>query len=339
MKRFIVLAVLLAGCEKPAAPPPVPKPSSGPVTASWKGKVMGSSSAIQVWGDDQAACDAAVADALAEIQRLETMMTDWKQDSPLMDINHAAGQHPVKVPPELLFLITRSQQISELTGGGFDISFAGAGKLWRWRDPDPKIPTDEEVKASLVNVGYKGIVVDQQASTVYLTKPGMRIGLDAIAPGYAADRAIEKIRARGIKTAIVDMSGDLMIIGEKDALRPVSIQHPRKKDEMIAVLPVVNCGVSTSGDYERFFMKDGKRYCHIIDPLTGYPADKCQSVTIIAPVLGFADGLATGVFVMGPEKGMELVEKLEGVEAIIVAADGTVSVSSGLKGAKVNGGK
>ncbi len=301
---------------------------------------MGSSASIEVWGDDQAACDAAVGDALAEIQRLEVMMTDWKPESALMDINHAAGKSAVKVPPELLFLIGRSLQVSELTEGAFDISFAGAGKLWNWRAPDPKIPTDEEVRASLATVGWRGIAVDQGASTVHLTKPGMRIGLGAIAPGYAGDMAIAKIRARGIRNAVVDMSGDIMLIGDKaSGVRTVSIRHPRKEGEMLAILPVANCAVSTSGDYERFFMKDGKRYCHIIDPRTGYPADKCQSVTIVSPTLAFADGLATGVFVLGPEKGMELVEQLEGVEAIIVAADGTVSLSSGLKDAKVDGGK
>jgi FAD:protein FMN transferase len=340
MKKLTVLALIAAGCMKPSTPPAVPPArgfASGPASASWKGTLMGSSASIQVSGDDQAACDAAVADALAEIRRLDAMMTDWKQDSPLMDINRAAGKHPVKVPQDLLFLIMRCQQISDLTRGTFDISFAGAGKLWRWRDPEPQIPTDAQVRASLANVGYKGIVIDQEASTVFLTKPGMRIGLDGIAPGYAGDMAMAKIRAHGIRTAVVDMSGDLMIIGEPDALRSVSIQHPRKKGEIIAVLPAVNCAVSTSGDYERFFMKDGRRFCHIIDPITGYPADKCQSVTIVAPVLAFADGLAKGVFVLGPEEGMALVERLEGVQAIIVAADGTMTVSSGLKGSNLKG--
>lgn len=338
MKRLALLAVLLAGCEKPAPPPA--KPAAGPPHARWTGKLMGSDASIEVWGDDQAVCDAAVADALAEIQRLDVMMTDWKQASPLMDINYAAGKHPVKVPPELLFIITRSLQFSEMTDGAFDISFAGAGKLWNWRAPDPQVPTEEEVRAAVANVGWKGIEVNQEQSTVYLTKPGMRIGLGGIVPGYAGDKAMDKIRARGIRNALVDMSGDIMMIGEGEhALHRVSIKHPRKEGEMIAVLKVGNCGLSTSGDYERFFIKDGKRYCHIIDPRTGYPADKCQSVTVIAPVLAFADGLDTGLFVMGPEKGMELVEKLEGVEAIFVAADGTVTVSSGLKGQDLGGGK
>ncbi|MEK7466496.1 MAG: FAD:protein FMN transferase [Planctomycetota bacterium] len=334
MKKWALLVAVLAGCDRAPHPAPAPAPpSKGPASAVWKGTLMGSSAGIEVYGPDQAACDAAVADARAEIERLDVMMTDWKPDSPLMDINKAAGLKPVKVPPELLFLVQKSLELSELTEGAFDISFAGAGKLWNWRAPDPKIPTPEEVRASLVNVGWKGIVVDEKESTVFLTKPGMRIGLGAIAPGYAGDRAMEKIRAHGIKDAMVDMSGDLMLIGQKSG-EPwkVYINHPRVKDEFVAVIPVSNAAIGTSGDYERFFIKDGKRYSHIIDPRTGYPADGCQSVTVVAPVLAFADALAVGLFVLGPEKGIALAEKMEGVEAMIVGADGKLHVTTGLKG-------
>ncbi len=303
---------------------------AAPGHAEWAGRLMGSSARIEASGADQATCERAVAEAKAEIERLDVMMTDWKPDSALMDINKAAGKHPVKVPPELLFLVQRSLELSELTGGAFDISFAGAGKLWNWRDPDPKIPSPETVAGALENVGWRDIVVDAAASTVYLPRPGMRIGLDGIAPGYAGDLAMAKMRALGVSDALVDMSGDLMLSGKKDGGPwQVSIKDPRNKDRIIAVLPVSNAGVSTSGDYERAFVKDGKRYGHIIDPRTGYPADGCQSVTVTAPVLAFADGLATGVFVLGPIEGMALVEALDGVEAIIVAADGKVSVSKG----------
>ena len=291
---------------------------------------MGSSLEIEVFGPDQATCDKAVQAARDEIDRLERIMTDWKQESPLMDVNRAAGTKAVEAPPELCFIVERSLKMSELTDGAFDITFAAAGKLWNWRDP--KIPTAEEVKASLANVGWKGVVVDEKAKTIFLSKPGMRIGLGAIGPGYAGDLAMEKIRKLGIRDACVNLSGDIMVIGRKNG-EPwnIGITHPRKKGESIAVLPVSNAAVSTSGDYERYFEKDGKRYCHIIDPRTGYPADLCQSVTIVAPNLAFADGLATGVFVLGPKKGMELVEKLEGVQALIVAADGTLTMSKGLK--------
>ena len=298
--------------------------------ARFEGTAMGSSLEIEVFGPDQAVCDRAVAEAREEIARLERIMTDWKQESPLMDVNRAAGKKPVEVPSELLFIVERSLKMSELTDGAFDITFAGAGKLWNWRDP--KIPTAEEVKASLANVGWKGVVLDEKAKTIYLSRPGMRIGLGGIGPGYAGDLAMEKIRKLGIRDACVNLSGDIMVIGKKKG-EPwsVGITHPRRKGENIAVLPVTNAAVSTSGDYERYFEKDGKRYCHIIDPRTGYPADLCQSVTIVAPNLAFADALATGVFVLGPEKGMRLVEKLEGVQALIVAADGALTMSKGLK--------
>ena len=298
--------------------------------ARFDGMAMGSSLEIEVYGPDQAVCDKAVKEAREEIDRLDRIMTDWKQESPLMDVNRAAGTKAVEVPPELFFIVERSLKISELTDGAFDISFAGAGKLWNWRDP--KVPTADQVKASLENVGWKGVVIDEKAKTVFLSKPGMRIGLGGIGPGYAGDLAMEKIRKLGIRDACVNLSGDIMVIGKrKGEPWSVGITHPRKKGENIAVLPVSNAAVSTSGDYERYFEKDGKRYCHIIDPRTGYPADLCQSVTIVAPNLAFADGLATGVFVLGPKKGMELVENLEGVQALIVAADGTLTISKGLK--------
>ncbi len=300
--------------------------------ARFDGKVMGSSLEIEVFGPDQAVCDRAVADAREELERLDRMMTDWKPDSPLMDINKAAGKHPVAVPPELYFIIERSIRVSELTEGAFDITFAGAGKLWNWRAREPVVPDEATVKASLENVGWKGIVLDPEKRSVFLSKPGMRIGLGAVGPGYAGDLAMGKIRARGIRDACVNLSGDVLVIGKKaGAPWNVGITHPRKKSESIAVLPVSNAAVSTSGDYERYFEKDGRRYCHIIDPRTGYPAAGCQSVTIVAPNLAFADALATGVFVLGPEKGMALVEQLEGVQALIIGADGVLTVSRGLK--------
>jgi len=300
--------------------------------ARFEGMAMGSDLEIEVFGSDQAICDQAVKEAREEIARLERIMTDWKQESPLMDVNRAAGKKPVEVPPELYFIIERSLKMSELTEGTFDITFAAAGKLWNWRDPNPRVPTPEEVKAALADVGWKGVTLDPKARTVYLNRPGMRIGLGGIGPGYAGDLAMDKIRKLGIRNACVNMSGDVMLMGKKNG-EPwnVGITHPRKKGESIAVLPVSNAAVSTSGDYERYFEKDGKRYCHIIDPRTGYPADLCQSVTIVAPNLAFADGLAKGVFILGPEKGMRMVEKLEGVQALIVAADGTMTMSKGLK--------
>ncbi len=300
--------------------------------ARYEGTAMGSSLEIEVFGPDQAVCDRAIGEARAEIDRLDRMMTDWKPDSPLMEVNRAAGVRPVPVPPELFFIVERSLRVSELTVGAFDITFAGAGKLWNWRAPEPEVPAPETVKATLANVGWKDVALDFREKTIYLSRPGMRLGLGAIAPGYAGDRALEKIRALGLRDGCVNMSGDVRVIGKKGgAPWNVAITHPRKRGENLAILPVSNAAVSTSGDYERYFEKDGRRYCHIIDPRTGYPADRCQSVTIVAPTLAFADALATAVFVLGPEKGIEVVEQLEGVEALVVSADGTLSLSKGLR--------
>jgi thiamine biosynthesis lipoprotein len=322
VRKALLLPLVIAACSK-----------AGAAHAEHHGTAMGAHLDIEVFGPDQAACDRAVAEARGEIDRLEQMMTDWKAESPLMEVNRHAGERPVKVPPELFFVIRKSLEMSELTRGAFDISFAAAGKLWNWRDP--RVPTDDKVRVSLTNVGWRGIRIDATEQTVFLEKPGMRIGLGAIAPGYAGDRAIEKIRACGIRDACVNMSGDVMAIGMKSgAPWRVALKHPRRPSESVAILPVANAAVSTSGDYERFFEVEGKRYCHIIDPRTGRPAEGCQSVTIVAPVLAFADGLATGVFVLGPEAGMKLVESLEGVEAVIVASDGRVLMSPGLRSAR-----
>ena len=289
---------------------------------------------IEVFGPSQELCDRAVRVVRDEIDRLDAMMTTWKPVSPVMDVNNAAGDHPVAVPDELFALIQRSLELSELTGGGFDITFAGAGKLWNWRDPNPTVPDDATVAAVLLNVGWRGVQLDPAKRTVFLTKRGMRIGLDGIAPGYAADVAMKRIQALGIRDAMIDMSGDVLVAGLRDG-KPwkVGVQHPRRAGEFLAVLPVTNRAVSTSGDYERFFIKDGRRYCHIIDPHTGRPAELCQSVTILAPTLATADALTKGVFILGPAKGIEFVETQRDVEAIVVGADGTVHLSKGLKDA------
>jgi thiamine biosynthesis lipoprotein len=323
MRRGVALAALvLAACDR------------GPVHRVWSGEAMGSSLEIQAVGPDAAVLDAAISDARAEVERLDRMMTDWRETGALMEVNRAAGVRPVRVPPELFFLVRRSLQASELTDGAFDITWAGAGKLWKWWEKDPQVPSDEAVRAAVAHVGWRKVVLDERESTVFLPEVGMRIGLGAIAPGYAGDLALRKMRARGVENALVNLSGDVAAAGTNRG-RPwtVAVKHPRRPGEALMSIPLIDRALSTSGDYERFFVKDGKRYGHIIDPRTGYPADACQSVTVLGPTLAFADALATGVFVLGPKRGMELVERLEGVDAIIVAADGTVTLSRGLKGA------
>ena len=294
----------------------------------WTGRAMGSDLEIQASGGDGPTLERAIQGARDEIERLERMMTDWKDSGPLMDINRQAGKRPVEIPRELFFILKRSLQISELSEGAFDITFAGAGRLWRWWEKDPVLPSPAEVRAALADVGWRHLRLDEARGTAYLDRPGCRIGLGAIGPGYAGDLALRKMRELGVRNALVNLSGDVAALGGP---WEISVRHPRRPGESLAVLPVSNLAVSTSGDYERFFIKDGRRYGHIIDPRTGYPAEGCQSVTVTAPTLAFADALATAVFVLGPAKGMELIETLDGTEALIVAADGTVRASSGMK--------
>lgn len=297
----------------------------------FRGEAMGSSLEIQVLGPDPALLDRAIAEARAEIDRLDRMMTDWKETGALMEVNREAGRKAVQVPAEFLFIVKRALQVSELTNGAFDITWAGAGRLWKWWEPDPAVPSPEAVKAALENVGWRNVVIDEKASTLTLAKPGVRIGLGAIVPGYAGDLAMRKIRALGVKDALVNLSGDVLAAGTKRG-QPwkIGLEHPRKPGETFALMPASDQAVSTSSDSKRFFIRDGRRYGHIIDPRTGVPADRCQSATVTASTLAYADALATAVFVLGPEEGMALLEKLPGVEGVIVAADGKVTVSSGL---------
>ncbi len=236
------------------------------------------------------------------------------------------------VDKELFALIQRGVRIGELTGGAFDITYAGAGQLWDFKADPPKLPSDAELEAALTRVGYARLTLDEAALTVELPA-GMRIGLGGIAKGYGVDRAMALFMKRGIRNAIVNAGGDLKALGRKfDKSWEIAIRHPRDRERVLAMLPVSNVCVVTSGDYERFFELEGVRYHHILDPRTGRPSTGCMSATVTAPDAAFADALATALCVLGPEKGLELIESLDRVEALIVGLDGAVQLSTGLAG-------
>jgi thiamine biosynthesis lipoprotein len=292
--------------------------------------VMGTSLSIEVLGPDAAVLERALDEAVAELKRVEDVFTTWRP-SPLNELNAAAGKGPRKVTPEVAALIERSLKIGELTGGAFDVTFAGVGKLWDFKKEPPVIPSEGEIKEALKAVGYQRVKVDREACTVDLPA-GMRLGLGGIAKGYGVDRAMAKIMKLGVKHAIVNAGGDLKALGRRRGeLWKVAIKHPRDRERVLAVLPVSNTCVVTSGDYERFFEHEGKRYHHIIDARTGYPSTGCMSATVTAPDAAFADALATSLCVLGPEKGLALVAKLRRVEALVVDMEGEVHASAGLK--------
>jgi thiamine biosynthesis lipoprotein len=293
--------------------------------------VMGTSLQIRAIGEDEKALDMAIDAAVREMQRVEDVMTDWRA-SELTELNDSAGDGPHAVPKELARLIARALDVGKLTAGAFDVTYAGAGKLWDFKATPPVIPTEEALRAALASVDYRRVVVDLEADTVDLPA-GMRIGLGGIAKGYGVDRAMKVLMDSGVEHALVNAGGDLKALGRRFG-EPweIAIRHPRDRDHVIAALPVSNSCVVTSGDYERFFEHEGKRYHHILDPRTGYPSEGCMSATVVAPDAAFADALATAFCVIGPERSLELVEGLERVEAILVDLEGRVTVSSGLQG-------
>jgi thiamine biosynthesis lipoprotein len=235
----------------------------------------------------------------------------------------------VKVDPELAALVARALEFSEMSGGAFDITYASVGYLYDYRARQH--PTDAQIQAALPGINWRHVVVDLPASTIRFTQPGVRIDLGGIAKGYAVDTSIAILRKLGITQATVTAGGDSRIIGDRDG-RPwiVGIRHPDDKDRVIARIPLEDAAISTSGDYERFFDEDGVRYHHIIDPKTGKSPHGVRSVTIIAPTSTLAEGLTKSVFIMGPERGLALVEGKPDCDAVIVTAEGKVLYSKGL---------
>ena len=293
--------------------------------------LMGTDVSILILSSEKERAKNAIQTGFQEIKRIEDLMTDWKE-SPLEEINRQAGKKPVNINKELMFLLKESKEISKITHGAFDITYAPLGKLWDYNQISPKIPSQEKIQKALDLVGYQNLQLDDKKNTAFLTKPGMRIGLGGIAKGYAVDRAVKKIKQLGFENFAVNAGGDLTVKGRKDGhLWTVGIRHPRRLEENLALLPVSNGTVVTSGDSERYFILNGQRYCHILNPLTGYPATQIQSVTILANKAYWADALATGVFVLGPIEGMKLIESLPHIEGMLVDAHGNIQVSSGLK--------
>jgi thiamine biosynthesis lipoprotein len=274
-------------------------------------------------------------DVFADFDRLDSLMSVWRSGSDILRLNDAAGDHPVTVSQEVFEALKAARQIGDWTDGKFDVTFGALADLWRFdQDQDNRIPEREAVRRRLPLIDYRALTLDESKQTAFLQRPGMRAHLGGIGKGYAVERAANMFRTRGIENFMIQAGGDLYAGGLKDG-RPwrLGINDPRGAGgDSFAVVEVSNATFSTSGDYERFFMKDGVRYHHILDPDSGEPARLCRSVTIVAASPTIADGLSTGVFVLGPERGMALIERLADVEGVIVSARNEVLVSSGLQG-------
>lgn len=298
------------------------------------GVAMGSELRVTAWTEDEGAASSAFDAVFTEFDRLESLMSVWRDGSDVQRLNRAAGRHAVNVSPEVRELLREAHQVSEWTGGKFDVTFGALSGLWKFdHDQNNRPPDLQDVRSRLPLVDYRAVEVDEGAGTAFLKRPGMRVHLGGIGKGYAIDRARAILRRRGIHDFMLQAGGDAFVGGHHDE-RPwrLGIRDPRGSAERIfAALDVADASFSTSGDYERFFMHDGRRYHHILDPDRGEPARGCRSVTIVTDRAVIADGLSTGVFILGPAAGMALVERLPNVEAVIVSDRNEVLVSSGLR--------
>jgi len=285
---------------------------------------------------DVAAVTAALERAYDEISRLEALMTTWRADSEVSRINAAAGRHAVPVSVETFSVLDKSRWISDRSAGTFDITFASMGKLWRFeQDRVTAIPSAAAVAVGRAKIDYRKVVLNAADRTVTLASADTRINLGGIAKGYAIDRAAAMLRQAGLDAFTAQAGGDLYVAGRKPGGKPwrVGVRDPRgKPGAFFAMLEVEDHAFSTAGDYERAFVRDGRRYHHIIDPRTGYPATASRSVTIWANDALTADAIDDAVFILGPTEGLKLVESLEDCGAVIVDQDNRVWISKRLEG-------
>ncbi|WP_369972372.1 FAD:protein FMN transferase [Psychroserpens sp. XS_ASV72] len=296
-------------------------------------KLMGSRFEITVIAKDSIEANNYIDLAIEEISRIEKLISSWDPNSQTSEINSNAGIKPIKVDKELFDLISRAIKISELTDGAFDISYASMDRIWKFDGSMTEMPSEDEIKASVEKVGYNNITLDPENSTVFLKHEGMKIGFGAIGKGYAADRAKTLLVSKGVKSGIINASGDMTTWGRQTNGEEwkVAITNPLNKNKAFALLPITNGAVVTSGNYEKYVNFNGTRYTHIIDPRTGYPATGIISVTVFAPKAELADALSTSVFVMGKEVGLNRIEQLPNIECIIIDYQGNIFKSKNIK--------
>ncbi|MGH8179062.1 MAG: FAD:protein FMN transferase [Steroidobacter sp.] len=292
--------------------------------------VMGTRIAIELWAQDAADGRAAIDAVLAEMRRIDELMSTYKPDSELSDVNARAAREPVRISQELFDLLATSLDYSKATDGAFDITYASVGHLYDFRRRVR--PGDKEIAAALPGINYRHVVLNRKARTVRFARAGVRIDLGGIGKGHAVDRGAAVLQARGVEHALVTAGGDTRIIGDRFG-EPwvVGIRHPDREDEVIARIPLEDAAISTSGDYERYFDESGVRYHHIIDPHTGRSASKVRSATIIGPTATRTDGLSKTAFVLGPERAIEIYNRFEDIDAVLVTPDGRVLYTKGLE--------
>ena len=294
---------------------------------------MGSRFDITVVASNEKEGNEYIDSAIFEIARIEKLISSWDVNSETSLINKLSGIQPIKVDKELFDLIERSIAISTLTNGAFDISYASMDRIWKYDGSMREMPSEEKISNSIKKVGYKNIIIDKEAQTVFLKLKGMKIGFGAIGKGYAADKAKALLIEKGAKAGIINASGDLNAWGKqangKDWM--VAITNPLNKNKVFSWLPINDSAIVTSGNYEKFISLNGIRYSHIIDPRTGYPSTGIISTSIMTSNAELADAISTSVFVMGVETGLDFINQLKGVDCIIIDEQNKIHTSNNIK--------
>lgn len=295
---------------------------------------MGNRFVITVAADNAQVGESLIDDAIGEIKRIELLLTTFSEDSQTNEINQNAGVKPVKVDSEVFGLIERAQKISELTGGTFDLSYGSLDKVfWNFDKTMTKLPDPKTAKEKVKLINFKNIILNKTSSTVFLKEKGMRIGFGGIGKGYAADKAADLLKSKGVKSGIVNASGDLITWGNQPNGSPwtISLAHPDIPTHSFSKLNISNLAVATSGNYEKYVVIDGKKYAHTINPKTGYPVSGIKSVSIICPIAELADALATPVTILGVNDGLGLINQIKGVACVIVDDHNNVYKSDNIK--------
>ena len=305
-----------------------------PAQAEWLDRtvdgIMGTRIVVRLWSEDRAAGEAAIDAVMADMRHVDEAMSTFKPTSEVSKVNAQAADGPVPISPDLFSLLSTALEYSRITEGAFDITYASVGYMYDFRAHVR--PSEQQIHAALPAINYRHVVLDPEHQTVHFTQHGVRIDLGGIAKGWAVDRGIEILKARGYTHALVNAGGDSRVIGDRMG-EPwvIGISDPNHPERFFTRIPLSDTAYSTSGDYERYYDENGVRYHHIIDPHTGHSASKVRSATVIAPTATRTDGLSKTAFVLGPQEALRIYSTLPDVEAILVTPDGRVLYSKGLE--------
>ncbi|MCT4322519.1 FAD:protein FMN transferase [Elizabethkingia anophelis] len=288
--------------------------------------LMGSRFQITLVDKDSISAEQNIDKAVAEITRIENLISEWRPETQISQVNQNAGIKPIKVDKEVFDLTKKGIYFSKLTDGAFDISIVAMDKIWKFDDSMDELPSEQAIKESVRNVGYRNIILDSTNSTIFLKNPGMKIGFGSIGKGYAADKTRDLMKSMGVKAGIIDASGDISTWGTQPDGKPwaIGINNPFNDHKMAAILYFKENAVTTSGSYEKYTEIHGKRYSHIMNPKTGYPSTGLTSVTITGPNATMANGFSTSIMVLGEKEGLKLLKQFPEYHYLLITDKGKI---------------